>query len=72
MDGGAPITLDLEDHNFMGPENGLEATVASAIVYTWTGNQSVEHTVVFSVHPGDEFVVLDMLTYASLNFYYST
>ncbi|KAF9474201.1 hypothetical protein BDN70DRAFT_924745 [Pholiota conissans] len=64
IDGGAPVTLDLQDHNTPVTAVGGSATLPSAVVYSFDGNsQSAEHTIVLSVHPGDQFAVVDMFQF---------
>ncbi|KAF9474202.1 hypothetical protein BDN70DRAFT_936836 [Pholiota conissans] len=61
IDGGAPVTLDLQDHNTPVTALGSSATLPSAVVCSFDGNgQSAEHTIVLSVHPGDQFAVVDI------------
>ena len=62
LDGGSPTLVDLTDHSsevINGPE-----TVASSVVWSQTGlDATIQHTLVISVGPGQQYAVVDSLMY---------
>ncbi|KAF8965887.1 hypothetical protein BDZ97DRAFT_1917899 [Flammula alnicola] len=66
VDGHMPNTLDLEDHSAPQAMGG-PATVPSRVVYSYLGTQSVQHTIVISMHPGDNYSIVDMFTFEVLD-----
>jgi len=62
LDGGSATLVDLTDHS-SELIDGAE-TVASSVVWSQTGlDDTIKHTLVISVSPGQEYAVVDSLTY---------
>jgi hypothetical protein len=68
LDGQGPFAIDLEDYR-VPAERGLgRETIRSQIVWSATDLPDTNHTMVISVPPGVEYVVLDGLMYVSRAF----
>jgi hypothetical protein len=57
LDSGVPYDLDLEDHT--PGVGGAEETVQSQVVWGAAGLANTAHTVVASMAPGGQYVVVD-------------
>jgi hypothetical protein len=63
LDGGSPTLVDLTDHSSEELIDGPE-TVASSVVWSQTGlDDTIAHTLVISVSPGQEYAIVDSLMY---------
>ncbi|KAF9477854.1 hypothetical protein BDN70DRAFT_809947 [Pholiota conissans] len=62
LDDQPPVLVSLRDHNQPVVENGPETT-ASQVVWSATGLDNVEHTLVISVGNGEDVAVVDGLLY---------
>ncbi|KAJ7789179.1 hypothetical protein B0H14DRAFT_2397683, partial [Mycena olivaceomarginata] len=68
LDGQGPFAIDLKDYR-VPAERGLgRETIRSQIVWSATDLPDTNHTMVISVPPGVEYVVLDGLMYVSPSF----
>lgn len=69
LDDLPPVLLDLRDYTQRFENNGPE-TVQSSVVWSQTGLENTQHTLVVSVGPGESLAILDTLVYVLLSAYF--
>jgi hypothetical protein len=61
LDGNPPLRVDLHDRTSAGTEGGRASRASSVLASSGNMDPNVEHTLVISTRPDEQFVVLDRI-----------